>query len=62
MTHDFQPQKVLSSAAESQDMVAVLINSDSLSALSCISLSERDTTMAQLAKQDMVSWHDLTSL
>lgn len=59
---DFQPQNVQSSAAESQDMVAVLINSDSLSALSSISLSERDTTMAQLPKQDMVSWHDLTSL
>lgn len=58
MMQDFQPQN----AAESQDVVAVLINSDSLSALSSISLSERDTTMARLPKQDMVSWHDLTSL
>lgn len=61
MMQDFQPQNVQSSAAESQDTVAVLINSDSLSALSSISLNERDTTMAQLPKQDMVSWHDLTS-
>lgn len=51
MMQDFQPQN----AAESQDVVAVLINSDSLSALSSISLSERDTTMARLPKQDMVS-------
>lgn len=56
---DCQPQNVQSSE---EDVMAVLIKSDSLSALSSISLSERDTTMAQLPKQDMVSWHDLTSL